>query len=162
MEPYFCMKPEFFITGIQTEIVHYENSIDLTANKFALDFYKNYMPLIKDKIDEKVYIGLVKYSEDPAYSNYYISSVEVVSYQEVAEPLCCCSVPTNTYAVFKYIGFHPYEEININTLAEVYEYIYSEWMPKTKYDGERDYHFERVDLKVCSENYCEAEVFMPI
>lgn len=162
LEPYFCMKPEFYVTGMGTEIVHSENSACLTANKFALDFYKNYMPLVKDKIDEKVYIGLVKYSENPEYSNYYISSVEVASHQVVSEPLQCYRVPTNTYAVFKYIGFHPYKEININTLGQVYHYIDFEWVPKTKYNGKREYHFERVDLKVCSENYCEAEIFMPI
>ncbi len=162
LEPYFCMKPEFFVTGIKSEIIHEENVKDLTANKIALDFYEQFMPQIKDKVYESVYIGLVKYSARPEYSNFYIPSVEVSSFQNVSEPFLCLSMPMNTYAVFKYIGFHSFMEINIRTLMEVYNCIDFEWAPKTSYVLAGDYHFERIDSKVCSESYCEAEIFMPI
>jgi hypothetical protein len=35
-------------------------------------------------------------------------------------------------------------------------------MKNSSYSFSMDYHFERIDLSVCEDNYCEVEIYMPV
>jgi len=162
IQPRICIKPQFYVQGIQKEIIHKENLIYHTTNILAEKFLKDYLPTINNKINEEVYIGLVIYSSNPQYSNDYIPAVETSVINKIKAPFVNYTIPSNQYAVFRYIGFHSPHDITYETLKELYNYIMGHWQKSTAYKKLNDYHFERIDLKICSDNYCEMDVYMPI
>jgi len=128
------------------------------AEKFRAD----YLPTIKHKKNEDVYLGLIIYSSNPEYSNDYIPAVETTVLNRIETPFVNYTIPSNEYAVFRYIGFHSPHDITYETLNELYEYIMGNWQKSTAYRKSTIYHFERIDLNICSESYCEMDVYMPI
>lgn len=162
IKPRICIKPEFYVQGISKEIIHKENYEKLTTNALADKFLREYWPFIENKINENIYIGLVQYSENPRYSNYYVPSVETSKLNKVDAPYVNYRIPSNEYAVFKYVGFHSPYEISYKTLKELYDYIMGTWQKMTAYKQISPYHFERLDFNICSDSYCEMDVYMPI
>lgn len=160
--PTFILKPEFYLVGVDSDIVHEENNINCTANKISIEFQEKYVNRIENVVSYDVWYGLVTYSEDPSTHNFYMPSFEVSSVTKVDEPLKLRVIPTSEYAVFKYIGFHTPQELTIIELLEIYhcadELIYN----NDVYEQNNNFHFERIDASVCSEDYCEAEIYYPI
>jgi len=162
IRPRICIKPQFYLQGIKQEIIHKENLKYHTTNILAERFHEDYLPIVDNKINENVYIGLVIYSSNPVYSNDYIPSVETTILNKSNPPFVNHTIPSNEYAVFRYIGFHSPHDISYETLRELYEYILGNWQKNTSYGKSTPYHFERMDLNICSESYCEMDVYVPI
>jgi len=162
IQPRICIKPQFYIQGIKQEIIHKENLIYHTTNILAEKFLEDYLPIINNKINEDIYIGLVIYSSNPKYSNDYIPAVETTVLNKTEAPFVNYTIPSYEYAVFRYIGFHSPHDISYETLKELYDYIMGKWKKSTAYAKSTDYHFERMDLRTCSETYCEMDVYIPI
>lgn len=159
--PRMCIVPQFHVQGVRAEIVHNENLIHRTANSLMEQYRDIYLPTMKTVIDPDVYIGLVQYTEHPEYSNYYTSCTPVTSSVDVAPPMVAVTIPTGEYAVFRYVGFHSPFEISFASIKSLYDYIDS-WMADTAYTQSAAFHFERVTLKICSQDYCEMDIYMPI
>ncbi len=161
IEPRMCMKPRFYIQGIMAEIVHEKNLTDRDTNKLAEKFQDVYLPAVENKVDDEVYIGYVSYTQNPGYSNYYMPSVEVSKLNQVDLPFVTVEIPTNDYAVFRYIGLHSPYDVTFATLRDLYEYINC-WKSDTSYMQAAPYHFERMNLRTCSRTYCEMDIYVPI
>lgn len=157
----FIMKPGFQVLGIKYKIYHEVNLKEATAQRCAIDFFDNHMPRIKYVKDHQVYIGLVKYSERRNIYNYYITATEVEKIEKVPDGLTSYTLHDHQYAVFKYIGFHSPYQINYEKLISIYEYIFVSWQDKALDRGCASFHFERINLADCKENYCEMEFFFP-
>lgn len=83
------------------------------------------------------------------------------SHEPVEKPMFQFTVLTLQYAVFRYIGFHSPYEINYRTIKELYDYT-DRWMEESAYRQTVNFHFDKVDLNLCSENYCEMDIYLPI
>lgn len=165
--PRYCIVPAFCVAGVEALINHAENLEKLTANTLALDFYETLREKVPDRVNDSVYYGLISYSENPAAANHYMPCIEIASkqnrtVQKLPEPLLCRSIPTNTYAVFRYVGFHDPHILSMQNLGSLYEVIDTIWNPSTQYEQAAPYHFERMDLAKCSSTYCEAEIYLPV
>ena len=177
LSPRYCIVPEFHVAGVEELINHAENREKGTANTLALDFYETLREKVPYRVNETVYYGLISYSENPAAANHYMPCIEIASKQKspkqmleeqnlagrkLPEPLQCRSIPTNTYAVFRYVGFHDPRMLSMQNLGSLYEVIDTLWYPSTQLKPAAPYHFERMDLAKCSSTYCEAEIYLPV
>lgn len=161
IEPRMCIRPAFYIQGITDEIVHDKNLVDRDTNKLVEMFQNIYFPQIENKANDHIYIGYVMYTQNPQYSNHYISSIEVTKMNTVEPPFVVREIPTHEYAVFRYVGLHSPYEVTYATLMDLYDYI-EKWKADSDYIQADAFHFERMDLETCSENYCEMDIYVPI
>lgn len=161
IQPRMCLKPEFYVQGIQKEIVHSENLNTATANQLAREFQRTYLPKMKHVVDDKVYYGLVRYADKPVHSNYYIPSVEVESPKHTEPPYVSYTIPTLEYAVFRYVGLHSPYEITFATLFELYGFL-TKWIVQSSFQQAAPFHFEKMNIRTCSKTYCEMDIYVPI
>lgn len=161
MAPRYCTKPRFYLAGIKTLINHMENYTSATANSSALDFYYKKRPELKNVVNEEVYYGLVIYY-DKESADYYMPSVEISVPFDSNPVFECQRIARLNYAVFRYAGFHSPEELTMKLLFEIYAAIEKIWMPSTSFRPAGEFHFERIDLRLCCEDYCQADIYFPI
>lgn len=161
-EPSFIIKQKFLVVGREYFVTDMDNSINFTANKVATEFFHNYKKQIKNAISPNTYIGLVKYVPDNPEEDYYIPCVEVSSLDTIPSGMVGYTIETHKYAVFKYVAFQRAEEVTIETLNEIYNYIFSTWRPNTIYSQADSFHFERIDYKLTRDDYCEIDLYFPI
>lgn len=162
VEPRYVLKPSFTLAGVPSFVVHEENYNTLCANTLGKRFFDGDRSGIMGEVNPRVYFGLCLYGSNPKYGNDYMPSVEVQKPFDPPPPLCCKTLPTTHYAVFRYVGLHAPEELTIRCLLEIYDYIDNVWYPNTKHVQSQPYHFERMDLDRCDSTYCEADIFVPI
>lgn len=161
VKPRMCLKSEFYLQGMVEEIVHSENYKESKCTTNAKEWYSKYLPTVSNSINEKVYYGYVTYMEHSEYSDYYATCVEIKERSNVKEPMVQYTIPTHEYAVFRYIGFHSPYEITYKTLYEIYTAT-DLWIEKSSYRRAADFHFERVDLSIASDDYCEVDIYFPM
>jgi len=159
--PRYCLKPQFHLAGIKNLIVDSENQETFTANVNARDFYYNHRFELKNCVNEHIYYGLITYYDSPE-TDFYMPSVEVSEPFLYNPPFTCQTIETCDYAVFRYVGLHSPDELNIQLLNEVYDLIDTKWRNITKFKQAEQFHFEYMDLKICSTTYCEADIYIPI
>ncbi|MFT3983603.1 MAG: helix-turn-helix domain-containing protein [Lachnospiraceae bacterium] len=159
--PFYIKKPEFHLAGIRTLIWHQENYALGTANLSAVDFYYNRRLELETVMNESVYYGLVT-SYHLNEADYYMPSVEVPHPVKKDSRFCYHTIKASDYAVFRYIGLHSPENLNMHLLSEIYQLIENVWIPSTSFSVDRAYHFERIDTKRCGSSYCEADIYYPI
>lgn len=162
IQPKMVFKPTFYVQGIRKAIIHEENLKEYTTNQLAILFEEKYKPLIQNRINEHIYLALILYGENPLISNDYLPCVETKTYNSVEEPFYSFEMPLQEYAVFRYVGFHAPIDVTYKTLKELYDYIMGDWLMKTGYKQSKLCHFERMDLNVCSNDYCEMDLYFPI
>ena len=162
LSPRYCVLPAFCVAGVEELINHRENLEKITANSLALHFHMHLREQIPDRSNDHIYYGIITYSEDPDTANYYMPAVEIAREQALPAPLFCRTLPTRTYAVFRYIGFHAPEELSMQNLGALYALIDTNWYPNTSHEQSAPYHFERVDLRNCSPTYCETDIYIPV
>ena len=162
VEPKIITKPSFFIQGFEGHIVHDDNYYNKTTNALVSEFEDKYLYNIKNAVAPHVYYGYVRYSDDPLTHNFYMPSTETTVLNPAFSPLKSVTVPANEYAVFRYIGLHSPYETTYETLHSLYRFIEDRWLIDTSFKNVFSYHFEKLDLKVCSDNYCEMDIYIPI
>ncbi len=161
VQPRMVMKPQFYIQGITEEIFHAENLMHSTTNKVALLFREQYLAKVPNRMNENIYLAIIRYRPDYMISNDYIPCVET-SLPNIPEyPFVAMTIPLQEYAVFRYIGFHAFTQLNYKTLKELYDYS-DYWIMNTRHKQLQPYHFERMDLSICSDSYCEMDIYIPI
>lgn len=161
LPPVYCTKPRFHLAGLKILTNHKENYDTSVANRNALEFYYKRRPELENVINEHIYYGLVIYFNFYE-ADYYMPSVEVSIPFENYRDFTCQTIEQSDYAVFRYVGFHSPQELTIKQLVEVYEVIETVWMPKTSFELLHQYHFERMDQRICREDYCEVDLYYPI
>lgn len=161
VRPKMVIKPEFYIQGIKEEIFDDENLLLSTTNKLAELFRDTYLTNVPNRINEQIYLAIIRYLENPSISNDYIPCVETSVLNKPEIPFVAMKMPVQEYAVFRYVGFHAPALLNCKTLKELYDYTFY-WVTNTKYRHLSPYHFERMDLSICSDSYCEMDIYIPI
>lgn len=160
LAPRICMLPQFYLRGIEREIIHEHNYLYQDTNQLIKEWEQDYLPHVVGKVNETVYFGLVQYNENP-YGRLYAACTQVKEPGENSEPVKNYTIPTHDYAAFRYVGMHSPYEINFRTLLELYEQI-NVWKEETSYRQADGFHMERVDLKKCDESYCELDIYVPV
>lgn len=158
--PRMCMIPQFYLQGIEREIVHDHNYHYRDTNRLVEEWEKNFYPYIENKADASVYYGLVQYNDNPC-GRLYAACTKVTAIKEVLEPVKSFTISTHNYAVFRYVGMHSPYEISFKTLYDLYQKI-NTWKEETSYVQAEGFHIERVDLKKCGPDYCEMDIYVPI
>lgn len=159
--PWYITKSSFHLAGIKTLINHEENYNTATANRNALDFYYNHRYQLKNVTNDHIYYGFITYY-DNITANYYMPSVEVTVPFDSDSIFTCHTVGRSDYAVFRYVGLHSPEELTIKLLLEVYDKIDHIWLPKTGFVPASNFHFERINQRLCHKDYCEVDIYFPI
>ena len=158
--PRMCMLPRFHLQGIEREIQHGHNYFHQDTNQLVEIWEKDYLPHIKNKANPFVYMGLVRYTDDP-YGRMYAACTEVAEPVSTVSHVKNYTIPAYNYASFRYVGMHSPYEITFKTLQELYHKI-NIWKEKTSYMQADGFHFERVDLKKCDTDYCEMDIYVPV
>lgn len=161
LQPKMVIRPQFYVQGIKDEVNHEKNLVEYKTTKMALEFMNKYLPLIPNRINEHIYLAIIEYMPDRLIRNYYIPCVETSVLNPQNEPLVSYTIPMQEYAVFKYIGFHAPKYITYKTIVDFYDHIMI-WKKNSNYNKEQPYHFERIDLSICSDTYCEMDIYIPI
>lgn len=159
--PRYCTKSRFYLAGIKTLINHVENYNSSTANFNGIEFYYNQRHQLKNVINEHIYYGLITFFNFDI-ADYYMPSVEVSEPFEDDPVFTCQTIERSDYAVFRYVGLHSPEELNIKLLSEVYALIEQKWLPQTSFQSDGSYHFERINQHLCRKDYCEVDIYYPI
>ncbi len=161
IQPRMVMKPSFYVQGIKEEIFHVENLRNATTNKVAMRFRRQYMMKIPNRIHEEIYLAVIRYLPNAHISNDYLPCVETTVLNKAEPPFVTMELPALEYAVFRYVGLHSPLQLNYRTMKELYDYT-DYWMQNTKHKQPVPYHFERMDLSVCDDSYCEMDIYIPI
>lgn len=162
LSPRYCVLPTFCVAGVEELINHKENYEKITANSLALYFHTQVRATIPNRINDHIFYGIITYGENSIVANYYMPGVEISHEQSLPDPLICRTIPTQTYAVFRYIGFHAPEQLSMQNLGALYDLIDKIWYPCTSHEQAAPYHFERINLHNCSPTYCETDIYIPI
>lgn len=161
-EPSFVIKPKFFVIGCKYFVTDMDNNINFTANKVGIEFFFKHKKRIKNAISPHVYIGLIKYVPKHLELNYYIPCTEVSGLDDIPSGMVGYKIETHKYAVFKYIASYRAERVTIETLNELYEYVFLNWLQNTSYSMADNFHFERIDYNLTRDDYCEIDIYFPI
>lgn len=161
IKPHMVIEPLFYLQGIQAEIIHEDNYLNMTTNQLAEEFWTDYRMNIPNRKNENTYYGLVRYRENSEYSNDYATCIETTVLNPISAPYVQYTISTSEYAVFRYIGLHNPHKITFKTLLDLYNYI-DNWLAHTSYKQLHSYHFEKMDFSICDDNYCEMDIYIPI
>ena len=162
IEPRILIKPTFNLIGIKNVIYCEEDKVSFVANRVGKDFFYNYRHLIKHPCNTDNYIAVIQYIEGRDDYTFYIPALEVSKIENIPKGMISLNIPTQTYAVFTYIGFHHPELINIKSLSTLQQYIFCKWLPHSGYSLSNTFHLESINYKISREDYCEIEIFIPI
>ncbi len=161
-EPTFVMKPKSLYAGRKATIDARDNLENLTANVHGASFFYNEYPKIPNKLHPGVYIGLTLYTpEHLPYATDYLTSAEVSSFDGMEGKWDTAVIEGCKYAVFKYIGDFHAENLNIHDLNEIWDYI-DDWLIRSPYVQSHPHHFEYIDIATTRDDYCEADLYLPI
>ena len=161
--PYYVVRPAFSLLGIEHTIYEDDDIKNGLANQAGIHFMHHIRKNLSDIILEKdVYYALVKHYLPDQTVNTYIPSARITPNTKPREGMVINHIPQNTYAVFKYIGLHPAEEINTRVLLEIFRTIFCLWVENSNIQWQRNFHFEKINTAICSIDYCEMELFLPV
>ena len=119
---------------------------------------QNHIPHIQNKelVSLQVYPQNYFSSFDPAANFQKWALAEVESINNLPENLNSFIIPAGLYAVFHYRG-------SSATANDFFRYIFTEWMPNSKYELDDRPHFEVLGEKYKNNDPAsEEEVFIPI
>lgn len=160
LAPHMSMLPQFYLQGIECEIIHDHNYEHQDTNRLVSEWEKNYYPLVTNKVEENVYYGLVQYNDNPN-GRLYAACTQVSKPASMPEPIKNYTIATHDYACFRYVGMHSPYQITFRTLFALYQKILA-WKEETSYLQAEGFHIERVDLTKCDANYCEMDIYVPV
>lgn len=162
IKPQIVIKPAFRLVGIRSWIVEEENRHHQTANLAGQDFFFRERHRIPHVVNPDVYIGLTRVPDDYKGGSSYMPSLEVSQLGEIPKGMAADTVPSQKYAVFKYIGLHGPEQVSSATLGSLWEYIFRVWMPRFDLGKAERLSFERIDTGLADEHFCEVDLYYPL
>lgn len=133
------------------------------VNNLTAQIWSSFGPKIKqisnrvsfDKISLQIYPTDYYINFNPARTFTKWATVEVSNFDEIPENMNTLVLDSGLYAVFHYKGS--------SADNSIYQYIFSDWIPKSNYKVDNRPHFE-----VLGENYrnndtnSEEEIWIPI
>lgn len=82
LAPRICMLPQFYLQGMEREIIHEHNYLYQDTNQLIKEWEQDYLPHIANKVNETVYFGLVQYNENP-YGRLYAACTQVKALERI-------------------------------------------------------------------------------
>lgn len=161
-EPSIKIIPTFRLLGIKNKINIAEDKNHFLANKAGNDFYFNHLPRIEKVMHRDIYYSHIEILADEPDFVHYTPSIRVPKEIDVPHGMSLRTVPTNKYAVFKYVGMHHPKFVNTSNLYSLFEYIFGEWFPKSGYRMNSPYQLEKIDSRIGKDDYCEVELLFPV
>lgn len=134
------------------------------VNNKTFELWKSFMPVrnqIKDTIGPDLYSMQVYKDDyfknfDPAAEFEKWAALEVIAFNTVPDGMETYILPAGKYAVFHYIG-------NPENGAEVFGYIFKEWLPTSGYELDNRPHFELLGSKYKNgDPKSEEEIWIPV
>lgn len=159
--PLIQMKPGFYLEGIKHKFDERKITNPLFYTQLAMEFIKNKGKDITYVNDHPIYFGYIEADPEDELCGCYMTSYEVTEAEAKKTSKDIAYIPPQKYVVFKYSGMHGADKIKSKDIDCLNEIIV-EWLEKSAYTHIGETHFERVDSRVCSDNYCELELFVPI
>ena len=137
--------------------------MSLSENK-TVDLWKSFMPRrneIKNKVGDELFSMQIydplyfrKFSPDREFEKW--AAIEVTDYETIPEGMKKVILPGGLYVVFLYKG-------TASEAGPVYQYIFSEWIPNSRYDLDTRPHFEILGRKYKNNDPdSEEEIWIPI
>ncbi len=161
VSPYFVIKPEFYIVGIKHQLLVSENYQKNLANQLAKDFFYNYRKKIIGSINPDLLISFSTYTDITSNESIYMPALQVSHLNDIPKGMCGEKIKAHKYGIFKYIGSHSADAITFKILGNIYTHIYT-WLLHSQYVQDGSFHFEMIDIKLSKDNYCEADIYIPI
>ncbi len=162
IHPPIVLYPELLLAGVRHKIYQNNDAQFHEGNAKGNEFFNTFRKKISNAVNPHVYFGLVENIPGEPDCNFYTPSVQVLSGAGIPQGMVCHKLPTQKYAVFKYIGLHHAMHTHINNLLDTLRYIYGEWLPVSGYAPAVPYHFERIDERITRQDYCEVEIYVPV
>jgi AraC family transcriptional regulator len=157
------MQPKI-ITIPEKKLIGMHMPMSLVQNK-TVDLWRNFMPRrgeIKNKVNTE-FISMQVYDPsydftnfDPAAQFEKWAAVEVNSFDHVPPEMEKFVLPSGLYAVFQYKG-------DLSGAANMFRYIFGEWLPNSGYTLDNRPHFEILGEKYKNNDpNSEEDIYIPI
>lgn len=154
--------PYFSIAGLEYEVDIEENRRNQIANKYGVDFFYNHRLRVFNPLEKDVYIGFTTVPEKKVSYTFYQPSIKICENSIVPADMKVKHIAPHKYGVFTYMGPHRPEEISSKTLAEIWDHIFSTWMPTVEFNLKEKFSFEYINYAKCNKHYCECDLYYPI
>lgn len=161
IEPTIVLKTGFNIVGVKHKIYFDDNVKNHSAASAAMNFIINYRDKIKKALHPNIYIGYCEFPKDADNYKYYIPSFYINNTKKIPEGMVKLSISPNQYAVFKFVYFQDITSISVNDFKEDDAYI-NKWLTNSQFKMSKNFMFERIDLSLIRDDYCEIEIFVPV
>lgn len=153
MEPRIVELPQFCVIGVS---VYGDGESGLFTR--AWDIFLRVRKNLKWK-NENVGYGIEFYTEEFQKEKkwFYIAGQEVDNLESMPTSMTGKIIPANTYAVFTSKGV-------LKALGKTFQYVYHEWLPKSKYRIADCYDFELYDerFKGWDNPDSEIDIYIPV
>lgn len=157
--PFFVVKPGFQLIGKRYIVP--EDQDHIMPNRVGREFFSREKEKIRNAVHPNVYIGYVELM--PVTNGYiYIPSIQVKPGTVPPDGTVGFSIPTYTYAVFRFVGFFHPDQINVKHFAHLLDYMYKKWIIQAGYKIAAPFRFEYIDFTLAKEDYCELDLYQPI
>lgn len=162
IKPATVLIPEFSVIGIKNRIMVKDNKANFTANQAGKDFFFNERQRIKASRPDDSYYGITIFPENFNFEyTYYITGIKTDPDAEIPEGMVRHTVKTNKYWVFTYIGAHNPKDITYSTLSQIMSHMVN-WTKEKNYVNRSRYMFEYIPFDICSDDYCEMNLYLPL
>lgn len=155
MQPKIIKLSEKKLIGISTKMSLVNNKTGQLWGSFAPRIKEITNKVSSDKISMQIYPSDYYTNFSPAKEFRKFATVEVNNFDNVPENMETFILENGWYAVFNYKGS--------STDTSIYQYIFSEWIPKSEYFVD-----DRPNFEVLGEKYknndpnSEEEIWIPI
>ena len=146
-----------------TKLIAHRLTMSLTNNKTA-ELWRGFMPRRKEIINTvgsglysmQIYNDTYFANFNPAAEFEKWAAVAVADFDAIPDGMEIVTIPEGKYAVFHYKGAP-------ENGAEVFTYIFRQWLPQSGYKLDNRPHFEILDEKYKnSSEESEEEIWIPI
>lgn len=160
MEPKIVTKVSFKVMGMERKFTLNNNIIP----QLWMDFMSR-LQEIKNKVNPDIAYGICEsgnvdvtienMSRDTEFNE--VVCFEVSDFDDVPDGMVTRTIPDHKYAMFTHKG-------ELSNLPQTYNYIYSEWFPKSGYDVADKFEFELYDKRFDLEDQknSEFDIYLPI
>ena len=155
MTPRIVKLEEKMLIGLNIKMSLIENKTGFLWGQFAPRIKEIINRVSEDKISMQVYPSIYFKQFHPNKEFEKWATVEVDDFKNIPDGMKSFIVKEGVYAVFQYKG--------LSSDTKLFEYIFSEWMPKSLFEIDDRPHFE-----ILGKNYrnndqdSEEEIWIPI
>lgn len=162
--PDIVMVPQFHVIGKLHRLSDSHSYSIALALEAGSTFWKNERTQIKTVINDNVYLGITRMSNNYKEIIDYMSAVQVENLDEIPQGFSAYTFEASLCAKFRYIGQHYHSELNRDIVNSIFETIFKFSMADHfKYSLPNDnVFFGRLDTGLSDRIYCQMEWFIPI